>query len=209
MATIFSDDFESGDLSAWTGSADAAVTAAPAVGMSGSWCGFVGSSVGSGGYIYKTITALTELWFSLKVRTDFNWTQGIAWSTKSGATTQIRCLVLDTGAIRIDLGTVNIVNSAAAVISTNTVHLMEVYIKIADAGGRVVVKVDGVTVIDFTGDTNNSGGNIDDFRIGEGAGVYAKYYVDNVILDNSTWPGSGGSPVPVFMNHIRNMIGGV
>jgi hypothetical protein len=48
-------------------------------------------------------------------------------------------------------------------------HVLEVHFKIADAGGRVVVKVDGTTVIDFTGDTKNT------------ANAYAtRYYVGTV-----------------------------
>lgn len=68
--------------------------------------------------------------------------------------------------------------------STGTVSLgaflyVEVMASIADSGGRVVVKVDGATVIDYTGDTKNGGANA---------------YADRLMLGSQAAFGSPSNP---------------
>lgn len=62
-----------------------------------------------------------------------------------------------------------IATSAAGVLDGNW-HYVEVYAVIHDSTGRLTVKVDGTTVIDFTGDTRNGGtsSNIDAVRFRSG-----------------------------------------
>jgi hypothetical protein len=68
-------------------------------------------------------------------------------------------------------------------------------VKIHDTTGRVVVKVDGVTQIDFTGDTKNGGTNttIDGIRLAMSSGAN-RAISDLVVCDglgtiNNTYPG--------------------
>lgn len=61
-----------------------------------------------------------------------------------------------------------IASSAAGVIVGNTHHRVEVWFKVANSGGRVVVRIDDVEVIDFTGDTQgaqNTSGYMNTFAI--------------------------------------------
>lgn len=71
------------------------------------------------------------------------------------------CMTVDAnGAVRGRLGGGNgslQVSSANGVISVDTWHFFEIWSSVADSGGRYVVDIDGVNVIDFTGDTRNGG----------------------------------------------------
>lgn len=57
------------------------------------------------------------------------------------------------GRINLLRTSTSLVTSAAGVIAVNTWHYIEVWFKPLDSNGRAVVKVDGATVIDYTGDT--------------------------------------------------------
>ena len=68
--------------------------------------------------------------------------------------------------------------SATGLIAANQWYLLQVYVKIADSGGRVVVKVDGVTQVDFTGDTRNGATGV----------------INSIVLGQQTYgPGDGSS----------------
>jgi hypothetical protein len=70
---------------------------------------------------------------------------------------------------------------------------------IADAGGTCTVKIDGVQVISFTGDTKNAGTstNIDAVRL-SGSNI-GGVYVDDVYVLNST----GSAPYNTFLGDVR------
>lgn len=83
-------------------------------------------------------------------------------------------------------------STGSAEISLDSTYLVEVYVKIANTGGRVVVKVDGVTDIDFTGDTQpGADTTIDAVRLGTSYSTsytaYACY--DNFVCDSEDWIG--------------------
>lgn len=50
-----------------------------------------------------------------------------------------------------------IATSATGVVLVNTWQYWEIAVQVADSGGRLVINVDGVNVVDFTGDTRNGG----------------------------------------------------
>jgi hypothetical protein len=70
---------------------------------------------------------------------------------------------------------------------------------IADAGGTAIVRIDGVTVINFTGDTRNGGTstNIDTVRI-QGDNSGGKYVDDVYVCD-----GTGSAPYNTFLGDVR------
>jgi hypothetical protein len=88
-----------------------------------------------------------------------------------------------------------------AVILTNVWYLIEVYFKIDDTVGRIVVKVDGIIAIDFTGDTLTGAlTTIDTLRIGNGSYGAGYSQVDDLALNDTSnadgkgdnsWCGSG------------------
>ncbi len=82
----------------------------------------------------------------------------------------------------------------------NTWSCLEVYAKIHSTEGRAIIKCDGQTIIDYTGNTAQSGNNIDRVRWGDVSSgyhiLYAKY--DDIAVNdtsgavNNSWIGRGG-----------------
>lgn len=88
------------------------------------------------------------------------------------------------------------------IIHQNRWHCVELHLSVADAGGVAQVKVDGTLIIDYTGDTQETGNaNVQAFSFGQdiaGGGVTG-YYDDIAFNDtlggvNTTWIGRGGIP---------------
>jgi hypothetical protein len=80
---------------------------------------------------------------------------------------------------------------------------VEVMATIADSGGRVTVRVNGATVIDFTGDTRNGGTNASIDTIGFGdygtnVGPVTASYFDDVYVCNDT-----GTTNNTFLGDVR------
>lgn len=77
-------------------------------------------------------------------------------------------------------------------------YYAEIYVKVADSGGRVTVKIDGTTRVDFTGDTKNGGtsSNLDLLRCaGNGVAVlFDDLYVCNAV---------GSAPYNTFLGDVR------
>lgn len=78
-------------------------------------------------------------------------------------------------------------------LNYNSWYYLEFYTTIADSGGRIVVRQDGVTVIDFTGDTRNAGTstNIDSIRINS-TSVFTMRVDDLYVCDSAVGPGGAG-----------------
>lgn len=77
---------------------------------------------------------------------------------------------------------------------------IEIRATIADTGGRCVVRVDGQTVIDFTGDTKNGGtaSTLDSLQFG-GAGSGTIRYYDDLYINDAT----GAAPHNTFYGPCR------
>ena len=84
----------------------------------------------------------------------------------------------------------------------NRWHCVEFRLLVANAGGRLELKVDGTQVIDFTGDTQATGNaNVLSFRLGKQHATYghaATGYYDDIAFNDATggvndsWIGRGG-----------------
>lgn len=84
------------------------------------------------------------------------------------------------GAIVLRLGnsTGTIIATAAEIFPLDTFRSLQIQATIADAGGRCTVKLDGATIIDYTGDTKNAGTstNIDALNfISNGSGTGGRW----------------------------------
>jgi hypothetical protein len=67
---------------------------------------------------------------------------------------------------------------------------IQVYVKIANSGGKIQVKVDGVLEVDFTGDTQPGADTVVDGFKHEADGVYAAIVVnDSTGTEDNSWPG--------------------
>jgi hypothetical protein len=77
--------------------------------------------------------------------------------------------------------------SADGVVQPTTWHLCQVWFKMANSGGRLVVKIDGTTVIDFTGDTQGSQNTSGTFSILALRGSFNKELViDDIAINDPT-----------------------
>ena len=99
------------------------------------------------------------------------------------------------GALDVTRTGTSIATSVAGVIVANQWQYYEVWIKPLNSLGRIIVKVDGVTVIDFTGDTTNEEEFINGFKFtGNAVSALPSLYDDIVVNDadgavNNTYPG--------------------
>lgn len=91
-----------------------------------------------------------------------------------------------------------IASCAAGTIAVNTWYYFEVWFKPANSSGRAVVKIDGATVIDFTGDTTNEEEFINAFQfsgVTDGSSTPAGTAFDDIVVNdssgsvNNTYPG--------------------
>lgn len=106
----------------------------------------------------------------------------------------------NSGALGSPSGT-QIATSAVGALDGNW-HYIEVYAVIHDSTGRLTVKVDGVTVIDFTGDTRNGGTstNIDAvrFRSGRYVSTACVINIDDLYVCDAT-----GATNNTFLGDVR------
>ncbi len=157
----------------------------------------------SSGVIYTTFTMPSDLptvYFRFAFKIDKASSSEITIAEMyEGAGVQLHgkiTLIPSSGILRAYRSTNTLATSAAGVVSQQNWNVMEVMLTVADSGGRFVIKVNGVTVIDFTGDTRNLGtaGRTSQVRIGiiTTLGTYANMYLDDIIFSDDAWPGTGG-----------------
>lgn len=103
------------------------------------------------------------------------------------------------GNVRTYRGSTNttLATSSSGVWAPYSWVCLEAYVKIADSGGRTVVRINGnsTPVIDYTGDTRNSGtGFFDSIRVGSysGGGTGIELFFDDIMVRDDTWCGTGG-----------------
>ena len=100
------------------------------------------------------------------------------------------------GYVQVTRSNTQIAISAAGAIVVDTWQYMEVWMKPLDVSGRFVVKIDGTTVIDFTGDTTAEEAWINAIVFGAMSNsINARTFVDDIVVNdengatNNTYPG--------------------
>jgi len=187
MARIFIDGFESGDLGQWlVMGGSPTINSGALAGKSGTY--YLSLPV-SGTYVktslpstYSTVYGAFKLWMSgpgleapfFYLHSDANEVFRLSYGYTNGNT------------IKFYIGGVY-VNTSAQTLVLNALQLVEFYFYIADSSGRVVVKVNGITVIDYTGDTKPSTfSTVNTMFLFAGSG---QFVFDDVILDDANWIG--------------------
>jgi len=99
-----------------------------------------------------------------------------------------------TGVIQALRTGTTIASSAVGIIATNQWYYIEMWVKPLNSNGRFVVKVDGSTVIDFTGDTTNDLELINGFELNATDQNLLTFFDDIVVNTpdgavNNTYPG--------------------
>jgi len=187
MARVFIDGFESGDLGLWDGSAGASVTAAQS-GMDGNYNVYINTT--NNAHVAKNVPASSEYYVAFRFRSTSTLTNVLMAFYNSS--TVIGTLTLGSNLFSARLGSYSgtILATGTTSINTDTTYLIEVYLKAADSGGRWVVKVNGVTDIDYTGDTTPGPTTIDNICFGtKFSGTCCYAYYDNIVIDNASFPG--------------------
>ena len=190
MARVFIDGFESGGCDMWDAESNATVVSSSGLDMDGDYC----LDLNSGSeYIQKDIVANDEMYFAFLYRPTHTVYSEQMLSVYNGGTPLAHIARTATsGLIGAKLSSTTQVAIGTKVLAINTTYLIEVHIKIADSGGRIEVKVDGVQDIDYTGDTK-PGADTQFDKVRLGVGPYAIWtttaYFDNFIADDADWIG--------------------
>lgn len=187
MARIFIDGFESGQDDLWDAENNANVVSSAGLDMDGDYCLDINDSTE---YVAKDITADDEMYFAFLYRfTNINAYELLALYSDANLMIQI---TRDnaSGKIKIYRG-YTLLDTGTHTLSINTTYLIEVHVKIADSGGAVDVKVDGVSDITFSGDTKEGAyTQFNSVRLGFVSGTrYSLAYFDNFIMDDAAWIG--------------------
>lgn len=197
MSRVFHTGFESGNVSGiWDLEAGSGITADTAT-TRGAWSTYSMRTT-SGTFHRRSIPTISEVYLRFGFR--FVSVQTVRFLGFLTGTTVQSSLALDASpklvAYRGDGST--LVGTGTSTLAINTWYLLEVYLKVADSGGRFIVRLNGTTEIDFTGDTQNhaSVASIDNFGL-RGVGGSQATFFDDVALNsvagsqNNSWVGDG------------------
>lgn len=190
MARIFIDGFESGGHDMWDSGDNPTVVSSAGLGMDGDYCLDLNNSTE---YVQKNVTLDDEMYFAFLYRPTNSSSSEQMLSVFNGGTSLLHIRrVSASGLIRAYTGTVDQLAEGTHALDVDTTYLIEAHFKIADSGGRVEVKVDDISDIDFTGDTKpGADTQFDKVRLGQGPHVaYTTFaYFDNFIMDDAAWIG--------------------
>jgi hypothetical protein len=155
--------------------------------MDGDYCLDINNT---SGYVIKNITADDEMYFAFLWRnTNYSALKGIIslWHDS----TLLGHIISDDGQFRFYTGVANLLAMGSFDSLADTTYLIELYYKLADSGGRCVLKVNGVTDINYTGDTKpDANTQFNKIRLGDYGYNYIYAYFDNLILDDAAWIGN-------------------
>lgn len=198
MARVFIDGFEKNDLRLWDSNSGCTVVAVKS-GMSGSYCADFGTGFGDNRQVLsKNVTARIDYYVKFRYwcQTNTYNPEAIISFYDSGICHLYLKRNAGTGNLDLYRGieTNFLVSGTASIVEAHT-YLIELYAKIDDgSSGRFILKVDGLSDIDFTGDTRNAGNAlISTIRFGYpgGGNDNPKMCIDDVVIDNANWPGDG------------------
>jgi len=137
----------------------------------------------AGSFYAQALTNAQQI-VAFDTRTDLAWssTLNIIWNTD--------------GSLSLRRGTTVLASSSAGLVATNTKYCLECYVKPRDSGGEFTVKLDGTQIATYAGDTTDSAGSSDSFRIYScNTGTTQWTFWDDVIANsnagstNNTWIG--------------------
>lgn len=149
---------------------------------------------------FGAVTSYTELYFGFAAKLPvLNSIHFFYASTDSPGvySNYLGLRVTSSGVLEVSRSNTTIASSAAGVIVVNTWHYYEVWFKPLNSNGRAVVYVDGVKVIDLTGDTTNDLELINAYwftGVQANSGIMQVAFDDIVVnsaggTDNNTYPG--------------------
>jgi len=193
MGRVFIDGFESGSLDLWDTLTGSPAIASGISGMDGTYCVNLTSNDKS---ISTPLPAADEYYLAFLYKPTNDAYEASLVFFHNG-TTVLGSLYKNASSngntLRIRRGNESgtLLATGTAVLNLNTVNLIEVRYKPHTSTGVFQVKVNGVLDIDFSGQTAGSILQINRFSLGRyGTSGYAYGYFDNVVIDNSAFPGN-------------------
>lgn len=195
MARLFIEGFEHGSATTllFNNSSGASVSGSPPSGFTGSYYGTFTS------YAQLNLSAETEVYISAKIRfIDYSLNIPLfqfydASATPTGALVMVYSSP-NTFYLRILRGAQSggtVLETDDTIMSATTVRLLEVHYKPLDTGGDFEVKIDGVTVIDYSGDTTAGLQEISQIKFGyHNYGNPTGLWWDDIVVDNADWIGN-------------------
>ncbi len=179
MTRIFTEGFEAGDGLFWSTLAGATSTAQARSG-SRSWSLTNVSPV-------KNVTAVAEGFFRFGLRISSY--SAAAWTVlqwRAGATV-LGSLRINSSTKKLELytGASTLVATGTTAIAIDTWYLIELRIKIADAGGVVEAKLDGTVEPTFTGDTKPGADTTFDNLIFTAMGASITLFLDDLAFNDT------------------------
>lgn len=192
MARMFTDGAEMGDVLFFSGYSG--ITASTTQKASGAYS-YAGTQNHSG---FKTFAEMTEIYTKQRIRTTVNQDAGARIVAFRNSTTELAGIGLDNVRRWFAVVGSTTVETATETASLSTWYCVEVYFKHDNVAGRIVVKIDGNTVIDYTGDTKiASETGFDNVYWFYGGGATAFAYLDDIAANDVTggaddsWVGPG------------------
>jgi len=196
MARIFTDGAETGDDFFWDINVTTAVAAATTPKRSGQYS-YVLNGTTEASVCKKNILGVTELYARWGLYLGNYHTNPIGFSFRDGGTV-IATLALNTDTKKVEYyrgNKTSLLATGITSIQLNQWYLYEVYFKLDDSVGRYILKLDGITQFDFTGDTNPAAAEVN--LIGGCGGSVSTSWMDDLALNDTngaidnSWCGDG------------------
>jgi hypothetical protein len=198
MAEIFSDDFESGDGSAWTSCAGTVTTPVPS-GFGGNY--YLSHDNTMTATLKTLASSKSALYGYFKFRTPSANGNYCAFFFKDSAGTVQLALTVTSNYFKLWRGNVvwdTVLATGTTTISNNTVYEVQFKFTPLNSGGVFQLKLDGSESldIDYSGDTTKGLENVQTFAVGYEANnvIQAFGEFDDVILDDADWPSPAVPP---------------
>lgn len=200
MALIFFDGFDAGDygIGKWSSHTNGTNTTTTRYGV-----GRAGSHTNTGNFT-ESFTAVSQVFVGFAyAHTAQHAADFLSLHGDSGATSHLTLRWSSAGTLALYRGGSTLLATASSSVTdplfgSGAWHYIEVSATIADSGGTCVVKCDGVTLINFTGDTKNAGTNTTIDTVKLLRSVTQTYFDDVYILD-----ATGSAPHNSFLGEIR------
>jgi hypothetical protein len=199
MALLFMDGFDGGDMTikGWAPNVNTSTGNNPATRFgTGRWGG-----------VNSTITriafpAATKIFTGFSMANTYNDTAirpYIFLCGDAGATTHLSLGMTNNGIYLYRGALATLIGQYNFGVTTNIFYNFEISATINDTTGNVVVRMNGITVISYTGDTKNAGTNstIDAFGLGANGGMTA--IIDDLYICDD----SGAAPYNTFLGDVR------
>ena len=201
MARVYTEGFEAGDLlNLWSTYNAARISAADS--HTGAYCFEIYNSMGTGGSGTIAVPAVPESYARFWVRTSgsYDGTQAVLYvlGNLGGTVAEIRDAVSgSTYYLKAYVGATLVGQSAPGSVLLNNWHMIELRNDIHATAGVFQVRLDGVLVVDFAGNTKPTADTLIQYYVMSGLGPWALRKFDDIAINDTVgptdflWPGDG------------------